>query len=124
MKNQAYYRLKLKEAVEGILSGELNHKQSNWHCGSSHCVCGWYEVLTLEEGYKYVPELEMFESLGKDIYCYSSPRYVKSAPPWSREEWVSYETGYGEDDICELFDSENSKKDIEKIWGRMNEDRK
>lgn len=31
--------------LEGCRDGRLDHKQSNYHCGTSHCIAGWKIVM-------------------------------------------------------------------------------
>lgn len=38
----------LNRIVKGIESGKYLHKQSQWHCGSAHCIAGWHYVLAAE----------------------------------------------------------------------------
>lgn len=33
--------------LEGCQSGYLNHVQTMFHCGTSHCIAGWKEVLDI-----------------------------------------------------------------------------
>lgn len=40
--------------LRGIATGELDHNQSEYHCGTAHCIAGWVEVIKAKElGYSY-----------------------------------------------------------------------
>lgn len=32
----------LREILEGCQSGKLQHYQQNFHCGTKHCIAGWW----------------------------------------------------------------------------------
>ena len=117
-RDREYYRTKLKEAVEGVLSGKLEHNQSEWHCGAAHCVCGWYEILTLENDWRFEPETSLFIKGERESHF--TPRFNLSDQSL-RIGWVSDETGYSFADLDKLFYSENELEDIEIIWEGMNE---
>ena len=31
----------IRKILEGCRDGELKHKQSEYHCGTAHCIAGW-----------------------------------------------------------------------------------
>lgn len=35
----------IRQILEDCQSGKLKHDQSEFHCGTSHCVAGWKELL-------------------------------------------------------------------------------
>lgn len=35
----------MRYIMDGILSGRMEHKQNEWHCGTAHCFAGWGELL-------------------------------------------------------------------------------
>ena len=43
-----------------IKSGELNHQQRNWHCGTAHCFGGWKLMLDAKN------RIEDFEPIGQN----------------------------------------------------------
>lgn len=48
--------------LEGIKSGTLEHDQEYVHCGSAHCVAGWYAVIKAEaRGVKYDSSKDGFD---------------------------------------------------------------
>lgn len=53
---QKEYKEIFDQVVQDILSGKLEHDQSQWHCGSAHCVGGWFEVKTIAKGESYSDE--------------------------------------------------------------------
>ena len=110
MNDRQYYRAKLKEAVEGILSGKLKHDQEFFHCRSAHCVIGWYEMLTLDEHQYYEKDFSTFGVHLNRLSPFESLLYKK----------ISKETGYSKKDIINLAKATNKKKDIKKIWESMN----
>ncbi len=107
MNDQQYYKAKLKEAVEGILSGKLKHNQKLFHCGSAHCVIGWYEMLTLDKN----------ES-ADDFTFFGHIKRLSTAK--NLYDQISKETGYSRENLVELADTNNTKEDIKRIWERMN----
>lgn len=39
----------IRYILEGIKSGRLEHVQSDFHCGTAHCVAGWYVTLNAQK---------------------------------------------------------------------------
>lgn len=72
----------IRHILEGIKSGRLEHVQGEFHCGSAHCVAGWYVVLNAQKlGLVYIPEDETFEP--------SDPEADTDPDCWdiARENW-------------------------------------
>jgi len=40
---------KLRYILQQVEAKKLEHKQSNWHCGTAHCIFGWLEVFELSK---------------------------------------------------------------------------
>ena len=40
---------KIKDVMSQIKDGKLKHEQSQWHCGTAHCLIGWLLVLRRTE---------------------------------------------------------------------------
>jgi hypothetical protein len=57
----------IREILEGCKSGELNHNQQNFHCGTKHCIAGWKEVFDFAK-YKKDPAIKIAdEGLLRDL---------------------------------------------------------
>lgn len=89
----------LNKIMNGILSGELEHKQSLYHCYTAHCFAGWVEVLDLQEkGYStnFIGSLWNGCSSNSPIICGSTWIYAKAR------------LGLNEDEAIVLFHSDSS----------------
>lgn len=49
LENKPVNLIRLNRIWNGIKSGELNHNQQFFHCGTAHCIAGWEIVFLLEE---------------------------------------------------------------------------
>ena len=120
------YKRIFDQVVYDILDGNLEHKQADWHCGTAHCVCGWFEIKTLFKEEFYDSEEQLFirgnssfmasklfneveETLKLDCYNVSE---IKA-------NIVSYLTGYSFKSLANLFSSINSKEYIRILATRM-----
>ena len=114
--NKKEGRQLLREVVEGILDGSLDHNQEYYHCGTAHCVAGWFEVKYGEKmGWCYHPEVERFH----EISCLELGKTEAFLPMFQSEyhsKVISDLTGIKEVPLEMLFSSNNTKEGIRLIW--------
>lgn len=102
--------------VRDILDGKLEHDQTAWHCGTAHCVRGWFEVKAAKHFYNqdYNPITETFVNPDGTVHNYSAifgDFNIRSRSPL---EQCSYLTGYDFTTLAYMFDSYNTHTAIKK----------
>lgn len=41
--------LRLRQIIVDVRDGKLEHNQRKYHCGTAHCIAGWYTVFKLRD---------------------------------------------------------------------------
>lgn len=104
-------RVKLREIIKGVKEGRLDHNQNYYHCGSAHCIAGWYTYLEKEKnGWYYVQFTHDEEYSLRDKY---GNRVVDG-------DYVQEECGLTPREADELFFSQLTIEEIVDNWNHMN----
>lgn len=103
----------LDKVVRGVESGRLDHRQEHFHCGSAHCIAGWYEVLWNHEfrGVSYNAYAEVFSDSG----VFSSEEFRGR----DHEVVISEHTGLDKEDLEYLFHAARTIEEIIERWEKM-----
>ena len=121
---QLYYREIFDQVVREILDGQLEHNQQVWHCDSAHCVCGWFEMRTIDdvlEQYVYKPGNPSFKYLVNDIYYSTNTlfretgKYLDGPVMSIKHKIVAELTGYDAKLLDNMFLTSNKKEDIRRV---------
>ena len=117
--NYLEYRAIFDNVVRDILAGKLEHIQNEWHCGTAHCVRGWFEVKAskLFHNQDYCPVTEMFVDADGSSENYGAIFKGYSQTITSNTEKCGYLTGYDVQDLLLMFRGSNTHDDI-RYWAQ------
>ena len=112
--NYLEYRKIFDQVVRDILEGKLEYDQTEWHCGTAHCVRGWFEVKAAKHFYNqdYNPMNETFVNADGTVQHYSAIFDDPSGVVMTPTEIVAYLTGYNWKTLMFMFDIKNTHADI------------
>lgn len=47
----------VEQIIKDIKAGKLAHDQRNWHCGTAHCIAGWFEIKKMSPYAEFTYEI-------------------------------------------------------------------
>lgn len=119
--NYLEYRKIFDQVVRDILEGKLDHDQTEWHCGTAHCVRGWFEVKASKHFYNqdYDPITGMFVNADGTVQQQPAIFTIIPSTKITNTEKVAYLTGYDEAILTQLFQGRNTLYLIAELATRL-----